>query len=146
MIGTPHKHALVFCVLAVMMLTTACLKNNTQPKPKDLIAEDTYIDLMVEMQHITTYRNAEPDSVNADSLKNLVYEKYNVTDEQYLRSHRYYQSHIQDQIVRIDTVLLRLESEQQMMQAYLDSLRQDESQRRDSLELQKPDPSNLQLE
>ncbi|MDR9417740.1 DUF4296 domain-containing protein [Gracilimonas sp.] len=132
--------------LVVIVLVTACKYNNTQPKPDDLIGEDTYIDLMVEMQHITTFKNAEPDSVNADSLKNLVYEQYGVTDEQYLRSHQYYQSQLQDQIARIDSVILRLENEQQMMQSYIDSLRQGNRAENDSTRMLEPDFNNTQLQ
>lgn len=91
--------------------------------PKDLIPEDHYVDLLIDMQHIKTWRNVEPDSVNADSLKQLIYQRYDVTEAQFLSSHTYYQQQIEQQLIRIDEVIRRLEAERDYIQAHIDSLK-----------------------
>jgi|TARA_R100001015_G_C4615658_1_gene171683 hypothetical protein len=93
------------------------------PRPDNLIAEENYIDLLVEMQHITTYRNAMPDSVNADSLKSLIYDKFGITEEEYLTSHQYYQKQVDRQLIRVNEAVRRLEGEEQYIQTHIDSMK-----------------------
>ncbi len=111
--------------IGIMLITIAisgCLGPEKIPEPDNLIPEDQYIDLMVEMQHIIIYRSAEPDSVDVDSLKAIVYDEYGVTDEQYQASHEYYQRHVKQQLERVDKAIKRLEDEQKFIMAYIDSM------------------------
>lgn len=109
--------------LLMVLFLSGCLGPEKIPKPDNLIAEENYIDIMVEMQHINTYRNAQPDSVSADSLKALVYDRYGITEKQFLESHTYYQKHVNEQIARVDEALRRLENEAQYIQAHIDSVK-----------------------
>lgn len=123
------------------LFLSGCLGPEEIPKPDNLIAEGNYIDLLIEMQHINTYRNAQPDSVSADSLKALIYDRYDITEEQFLESHTYYQKHVDEQIARVDEALRRLESEKQYIQAHIDSVkairaRQDSIAQSDSVSIQ----------
>jgi hypothetical protein len=93
------------------------------PEPENLISEQNYIDLLIEMQHISTYRNAQPDSVNADSLKALVYNKFGITEEQFLNSHSYYQKQVERQLMRVQEVIRQLENEERYIQAHIDSVK-----------------------
>lgn len=101
----------------------SCMGPERPEPPKDLIPEDHYVDLLIDMQHIKTWRNVEPDSVNADSLKQLIYQRYDVTEAQFLSSHTYYQQQIEQQLIRIDEVIRRLEAERDYIQAHIDSLK-----------------------
>lgn len=128
-----HFPLVLFFVSAVLF-APGCIGPEKFPKPDDLIKEDTYIDLLIEMQHITTYRNAEPDSVNADSLKAVVYRDYGVSEEQFLTSHEYYQRDVSGQISRVDQAIQRIEDEKKLIESYMDTLKTQRANR-DSLVL-----------
>jgi|AntRauTorckE6833_2_1112554.scaffolds.fasta_scaffold00121_39 hypothetical protein len=114
-------------ILFGLLLTTltACVGPEETPKPNDLIAEDQYIDLLVDIQHIITYRNAYPDSVNADSLADLVYDKYGITEDEFLASHEYYQKSVNQQVERINEAIQRIRDEEQYLQNHIDSVRKE---------------------
>ncbi|MGN8224816.1 DUF4296 domain-containing protein [Gracilimonas sp. BCB1] len=118
----------VVLILAVLA-GYGCMGPDEVPKPDDLISEQNYIDLLIEMQHISTYRDAQPDSINADSLKALVYGKFGITEEQFLRSHTFYQKQVERQLIRVQEVVRQLENEEQYIQAHIDSVK---TARRDS--------------
>ena len=116
----------------ILVFQFGCTGQNDPQKPNDLIPEDQYIDLLIEMQHIQSYRNAEPDSVNADSLKAKVYESYSVTDSQFLATHKYYQLQPDRHLRQIDSVLKKLDKEELRIRSFIDSV-QSQRQKRDSL-------------
>ncbi|MEX2604855.1 MAG: DUF4296 domain-containing protein, partial [Gracilimonas sp.] len=105
------------------ILMSGCMGPEETPKPKNLIDQENYIDLLVEMQYIKTYRDAYPDSVSADSLKNIIYKKYVITESQFLASHEYYQKQVREQLVRVDEVIRRIENEEQNIQTHIDSVK-----------------------
>ncbi|MEX0723203.1 MAG: DUF4296 domain-containing protein [Gracilimonas sp.] len=107
----------------LLTIITACVGPEDIPEPKNLIAEDQYVDLLVEIQYIITYRNAYPDSVNADSLADLVYDKYGITEDQFMVSHEYYQKNVNEQIERIDDAIRKIREEEQYIQNRIDSVR-----------------------
>lgn len=106
----------------ILVLQAGCREQHIPEKPTDLIPESQYIDLLIEMQHIQSYRNAEPDSVDADSLKALVFEKYSVTDSQFLATHKYYQHQPELHLAQIDSVLERLDNEELRIRSFIDSV------------------------
>lgn len=110
-------------LVLILMGSVSCVGPEKVPKPDNLLPEDVYIDLMVEVQHLITYRNSYPDSVNIDSLSTLIYNKYQVTEEDFLVSHEYYQKHVKEQIARIDEALRRLNVEKNLVQAHMDSVK-----------------------
>lgn len=128
----------VFPFLLMAFLLSGCIGPEEIPQPDDLIAEENYIDIMVEMQHINTYRNAQPDSVSADSLKALIYDRYGINEKQFLESHTFYQKHVDEQIARVDEAIRRLESEEQYIKAHIDSAKAIRA-RQDSIALQNSD-------
>lgn len=128
-------HYIFFFLFAMMAIfTSGCVGPDAPPKPEDLIEEDIYIDLMVEMQHITTYRNALPDKIDADSLKSIVYQKYGITEEQFVASHEYYQYQVESHILRAEEAIKRLETEKQLIENHMDSVKKAKT-RQDSLAL-----------
>lgn len=116
----------------ILAISYSCVGPEETPKPKNLLSEDTYIDLLVEVQHVITYKNAYPDSVNSDSLTSLIYDKYQVTEEEFLSSHEYYQKQVKEQIGRIDEALTRLRAEDEQLKARMDSVLKANT-RRDSI-------------
>lgn len=98
-------------ILLISGLCTSCDEENRQKAPDNLIAEDKYIDLLVDLQLIRTHYNSLPEEVNLDSLLNVIYENYNVTEEQFLESNTYYQQQVEAQIKRSNEALRRLRLE-----------------------------------
>lgn len=100
-------------LLFVCMLLAGCMEE--EPPPPDLIEEDTYIDLLVEMQLVKSYQEKVlPDSNLADSLMPKIMTKYEVTEDQFKRSHTYYQQQISEQQQRISEAIDRLRKDQYM--------------------------------
>lgn len=105
-----------------LLLISGCMGPEEIPKPDNLIDENNYVDLMVELQHLKTYQNAYPDSVNTDSIKTIIYNRFGVNEEQFLASHAYYQKHTKEQIARVNEVLNRMNQEKQYIQTHIDSV------------------------
>jgi gas vesicle protein len=114
------------CILMGSLWLAGCTGREFNPKPKHLISERNYIDLLVEMQHITTWKNARPDSVNVDSLKQLIYDKYHITEAQFLASHKYYQKDLDRQLERVDEAIRQLKNEENYIQQHIDSVKKEE--------------------
>lgn len=115
-----------FYVIGIVLLSgslISCVGPERPEPPANLIPEDHYIDLLIDMQHIKTWRNVKPDSINADSLKGLIYDRYDITEDHFLSSHTYYQKQVEQQVVRIEEVIRRLEAERDYIQAHIDSLK-----------------------
>lgn len=98
-----------------MLLSAGCDQPDIT-KPEPLIPEDTYIDLLAEMQLIRVWHSTNPDSINADSLTGLVYNRYSITEEQFLQSHRYYEQFIKEQQDRVSKAINRLDEEIQSIE------------------------------
>lgn len=81
-------------------------------KPEDLISEGKYVSLLVEMQLVRSYgENAKTDSTTIDSLTSEVYTKYAVTEEQFDKTHNYYQHYPKEQKKRVDRAIEQLKQE-----------------------------------
>lgn len=87
-------------IIPLILLVGGCGEGN--PKPDNLIPEQDYIDLLIELQLLESYRlTTPPDSTNIDSIKQVIYDKYGVNQRQFVASHRYYQRQIEPQKERI---------------------------------------------
>lgn len=98
-------------VLIAFVLVISC---SSKPKPPEhLIVEDTYIDLLIELQLLKTYQaTSKSDSTKIDSLMQGVLKKYEVTWQQFNKSNQYYQNQIKSQQERIDKAIERLRKDQ----------------------------------
>ena len=105
------------------VIITSCVGIDEPEKPSNLIPEDHYVDILIEFQHIKTWRNTYPDSVNADSLKKIILDRYRITESQFEETHQYYQQNVEEQLIRIEEAIRRLESEKQYIQDHIDSVR-----------------------
>lgn len=84
------KRAFTVFVFSLVLTAAGC----NDKTPPHLIAEDTYIDLMVELQLLESYVSFnQPDSLTIDSLRNEIFRHYEVTENQFTTSHKYYQDH-----------------------------------------------------
>jgi hypothetical protein len=84
-----------------------CHKYNK--RPSDLIPQDQYINLLIELQLLKSYQiEQHPDSVKVDSLRKAIFAKYGVTKDQFKRSHLYYRRNVKQQTKRIQEAISRL--------------------------------------
>ncbi|MGM0588359.1 MAG: DUF4296 domain-containing protein [Bacteroidota bacterium] len=79
------------------------------PPPKDIIAEDTYINLITEFQMAESFRNNYDAPEMAQRLIDSTLSFYGVSYEQFLRSHNYYQRDLQAQKKRYQKAIDRLD-------------------------------------
>ncbi|MFA5668538.1 MAG: DUF4296 domain-containing protein [Balneolaceae bacterium] len=98
-------------IITLAFSLVGCSKTTAFEKPKNLLTEDVYIDVFYEMQLLKVLQFYHPAQDTVDSLNNLILDKYQVDGEDFLASHRYYQSQVAKQVDRIDLVLERLEAE-----------------------------------
>jgi hypothetical protein len=98
----------LFLIIVLLLFSlTGCSEDPS--KPENLIDEDKYTDLLIELQLIQSYgENAETDSATIDSLTSEVFQEYNVSSESFLKSHKYYEHFPQQQKVRIENAIERL--------------------------------------
>lgn len=98
-------------IIALSFALVGCSKTTALEKPKNLLPEDVYMDVFYEMQLLKVLQFYHPTQDTVDSLNNLILNKYQVDGEDFLASHRYYQSEVAKQIDRVDRVLERLQAE-----------------------------------
>lgn len=92
-----------------MVLTAIAGCSEDPERPDDLIPEDDYINLLVELQLINSFSQSSlADSISVDSLVEVSFEKYGTNQEQFAASHTYYQQFPEEQKVRIDSAIQRL--------------------------------------
>jgi hypothetical protein len=104
------KKIIIAFLLFFGLWITGCDQNEPPP---NVIEEETYVDIMVEMQLLRSYIEMVPsDSTTIDSLHKEIYSKYNINNKQFRRSHEYYQDHYVNQKERIDKAIERLRMDQ----------------------------------
>lgn len=86
-------------VLCLLLLFSGC---GEPDKPKDLMPESEYTDLLLEVfitQHLIQLKELTD---KRDSVMTDLFDRYNVTEEEFQRSHQYYQIQTDGQKERID--------------------------------------------
>jgi len=112
----------LFILLLIGVLLSACHRN----RPAHLIPQDKYINLLVELQLLKTYERAQdPDSTTLDSLRKVIFKKYDTSKRQFQESNAYYSRYIKKQNKRIQEAIQRL--------------REDRMTKKDSLQKQQHD-------
>jgi len=97
----------IFFVMASMLLFSLGCSN----RPADLIDEETYIDLLVEFELIESLYQVREDSDESLRFKRKVFREYGITEEQFRRSHQWYEQDVPGQLSRYRTALDRLNEE-----------------------------------
>src|SRR6056297_770021 len=80
-------------------------------EPEYLIEEDTYILMFAELAIIDQYDPNLLKYRTKEDIRDLVYQKYNVSKEDFRRSHEYYEENIDAQLNRLAKVNLMLREE-----------------------------------
>lgn len=106
------KKGFSFLLIAFGLLFSSCNKENE--KPENLIEENVYLSVMVEIQILDALIYTTDNPPNPDSLLTEIYKKYNITEDAFSASHLFYQSNIEDHIVRIDSALKVITSEKDL--------------------------------
>lgn len=89
----------------------SCSNEHPVQKPDPLMDESLYLDLFYELELLRVYQNRGTGSVVIDSLHEEIFKKYKADKELFLESHQFYQSQIDKQQIRVDTVIARIEKE-----------------------------------
>jgi hypothetical protein len=80
-------------------------------EPEYLIEEDTYILMFAELAIIDQYDPNLLKNRTKEEVREMVYQKYNVSKEDFRRSHKYYEENIDAQLKRLGKVNLILKEE-----------------------------------
>jgi hypothetical protein len=84
-------------------------------KPKDLIKEPVYIDVLTEVFMAQSLAELKDITEQEDSLVNVVFDRYAVSRDQFERSHKYYQRQGEAQLVRTDSIRSILRNEREAL-------------------------------
>ena len=84
-------------ILTLTVFITACTSNTIYKKPKDLIAKDQMVDLLVDMYLANAAKNVKTKkSERKINYMPLVYEKYGIDSTRFQKSNIYYMSLIDE--------------------------------------------------
>lgn len=98
--------SILFCFI-LFIPVSGCEKN----EPDYLIEEDTYILMFAELAIIDQYDPNLLKNRSKKDIQELVYQKYNVTEEDFRRSHQFYEENLEAQLDRLKKVNLILREE-----------------------------------
>lgn len=93
--------------LFLLFTFSGCEEN----EPNFLIEEDTYILMFAELAIIDQYDPNLLKNETKEDIRNLVYQKYGVSKQDFRQSHKYYEEDIDAQLDRLEKVNLILREE-----------------------------------
>tara|TARA_R110000868_G_scaffold37111_14_gene131636 strand:+ start:47958 stop:48317 length:360 start_codon:yes stop_codon:yes gene_type:complete len=105
----------VLLIWVVLFFFGGCEEEELFIKPENLIPEETYIFLMVELQLMDALVYTSDDSTYTDSLYDALLEHYKISEDQFVASNKYYQHNVDNHIERIDSALKAIEREQKLL-------------------------------
>lgn len=111
----PRLYAVLSVVLTALLIAGGCQKDPL--KPEDLISETHYVDLLTDIFLQEKLISMTDQEESQDSLRRELFTAYEVTQEQFERSHTWYQRQARDQLARIDTVQARLRAERDTVES-----------------------------
>lgn len=91
----------------ILLITAGC----SEQKPEKLVDEDTYKRMFVEFAIINQLDSTVLKNRTHADLRDLVYEHYGVTSEQFRVSHEYYETDLDAQIQRVNAINQLLQRE-----------------------------------
>lgn len=115
-----------FLILAALLFSSC----GDPTAPEDLLEDDRYIAVFSQLLVINQLTEDQLDGVSRDYLKEQVYIEYDVTNEQFQRTHRYYQLQPEQHIQRLDKIEEMLTNQRDQFQ---DRLNKDRKMIADSL-------------
>ena len=98
---------LIFFTIAMILfsVTAGC----EQDAPKDLIDEETYIEILVELHLLAGMKELDDNEKRFYAGQEAILSHYNITREQFRRSHGYYHQDMHEQQARYSEVRKRLD-------------------------------------
>jgi len=112
-----------FCFLFVLPLTFMSVSCSDSEAPKDLIPENRYVEIFSQLVVINQITDEQLGDVPRDSLITQVFEKQGVSQDQFNRSHQFYQRQPSRQLQRIARVEQKLKEERDEFQERLNEKR-----------------------
>lgn len=83
----------------LLIITFGCSSESSPPD--ELIDEQTYQQMFMEFAIINQLDQRLLQNRSRDELRELVYEHYNVTEEEFRISHEYYEQQVDQQLERV---------------------------------------------
>lgn len=123
------------CVLLMSVLLFAGCR--TSEKPENVMPESEYTELLMEVFITQNLIQLKELTEKRDSVMTDLFDRYGVTEDQFERSHEYYQIEANEQKERIDRIRDRLREEREK----IDKIRQEQTDTDRELRTQ-PESSN----
>lgn len=112
-------------LLFLLVVFTSCQDVNMAPKPKNLIPEDTMVNLLVDLQKMDAVisKNKNYYELRKVKAKDLIFEKYQIDSLQLAESSNYYAEDFTTNTRIYERVITKLEAEKKV----IDSLYEERS-------------------
>lgn len=94
-------------LISIGMMASVLLTGCSE-EPEDLIPEDDYINLLVEFELINAFNSDTGDTDTVLRAIDQIFVAYGVTEEQFLRTHEFYQRDVENQVSRHRTAVERV--------------------------------------
>lgn len=123
-------------------LSLLSCENPPEP-PEDLIGEETYTNLIAELTLSRSLVNTRSALHVEDSLRQVLFEHYGTTREQFDRSHAWYQRQPEQQMARLDSINAMLREQRIRINEGLtkwEEEQREQQQERDEEPDQNPEP------
>ncbi|MEX1211482.1 MAG: DUF4296 domain-containing protein [Balneolaceae bacterium] len=101
-------------VLVLITLPLLACEQESSP-PDGVLNESLYLDLTTELYLTMQWVQLREIYEQEDSLRQLVFDHYGVSPEQFQKSHQYYQSDIDGQLIRLDSLRVRFDREERRL-------------------------------
>lgn len=105
--------------VVVLLITILSCSSESSP-PNELIDEETYQQMFMEFAIINQLDQQLLQETSRDELRDLVYEHYNITEQQFRISHEYYEQQVDQQLERVKEMSKTLRAERDSLLAIED--------------------------
>jgi DNA-binding ferritin-like protein len=105
----------LFIAVILLIITFGCSSESSPPD--ELIDEQTYEQMFMEFAIINQLDQRLLQKNSQDNLRQIVYEHYNVTEEEFRISHEYYERQVDAQLERVKEMSRTLRTERDSLLA-----------------------------
>ncbi|MDX1543776.1 MAG: DUF4296 domain-containing protein [Christiangramia sp.] len=127
----------IVSLLLLLVISVSCQNLNKTEKPDDLIPEDKMIEVLTELSLLHAARNYNKFKLEKTGIRpdEYIYKKFEIDSLQFERSNNYYA----EQYTQYERIYDSVKARIQRMKSRLDSLREVEIKREDSLKMAEKD-------
>lgn len=108
-----------FALAVLLLITTFGCSSESSP-PDELIDEETYEQMFMEFAIINQLDQRLLQNTTQDELRDMVYDHYQVTEEEFRISHEYYEQQVDQQLERVKEMYKTLRIERDSVLAIED--------------------------